>query len=142
MKKTVILIRTIVLGLVVIISYNIYSYQRLQEQAKKENKLYEDFYNVEVLGTDIASLMNKIEDSNNRNGVEKNKKGLNLNNDTNSINLEIKFLGLDDVINFENIEKQGINSFVKYFGAMKFKCTKIEYHQNTGNVKYMYFEQV
>ena len=142
MKKTVILIITIVLVLVVIISYNIYSYQKQQEQVKKLNKLYEDFYNIEVLGTDIASLMNKIEDSNSKNGVEKSKKGVNLNNNSNSINLEIKFLELDEVIKFENIERQGINNFVKNFGAMKFKCTKIEYHQNTGNVKYMYFEQV
>lgn len=141
MKKIVILIISIVIVLVTIIGYNIHIYNKTREQAIQQNKVYEQFYNVEVLGTDIASLINKIEDANKKNNVEKDEKGMYISNNSNSINLEVKFMELEDPISFEKIEKQGINQFVQNFGAMSFKCTNIEYHQATGYIKYMYFEQ-
>ena len=36
----------------------------------------------------------------------------------------------------------GTEQFVEYYRNIKFKCSKIEYHENTGRVKYMYFEQL
>lgn len=36
----------------------------------------------------------------------------------------------------------GTEQFVEYYRNIKFKCSKIEYHKNTGRVKYMYFEQL
>lgn len=142
MKKPVILIITIVLVAVILIAYNLNVNKQKIVQAQKNNKMYEDFLNVEVLGTDIASLMNKIADQNLKNSVSKTDEGTYKNNNSNSINLEIKFLELEETIKFEKIEEQGIKRFIQNFGTMSFKCTKIEYHQNTGNVKYMYFEQV
>ena len=121
---------------------NINLKQKNIAQTQKNNKIYEDFLNQEVLGTDIASLMNKIEDHNNKNSVSKTNNGVYKSNNDNSINLEIKFLELEEIITFEKIEQMGIKNFVKNFGSFSFKCTKIEYHKNTGNVKYMYFEQV
>lgn len=141
MKKIIILIVSIVIVLITTIGYNIQVYNKEKQQAIQQNKVYEQFYNVEVLGTDIATLINKIDDSNYKNNVEKDDKGIYINNNSNSINLEVKFLELEDPISLEKIEKQGINQFVQNFGAMSFKCTKIEYHQATGYIKYMYFEQ-
>ena len=36
----------------------------------------------------------------------------------------------------------GIEKFWSNYGALSFKCTKIEYHEKTHRVKYMYFEEV
>lgn len=142
MKKIIILIISIVLVVVTIISYNIYVYSNNNKKAMEKNKIYEQFYNVEVLGTDIASLINKVDDSNNKNNVEKDEKGLFINNNNNSISIEVNFLELDEPISSEKIEEQGITRFIQNFGAVEFKCTKIEYHKQTKYVKYMYFEQV
>ena len=142
MKKIVILIISIVLIAVVIVSYNIYYYQTTLKEAEKVNKTYESFYNVEVLGTDVASLINKIDDSNFKNKIEKDSNGEYIENNADSIKLNIKFAELDKKISLEAIEKQGINKFVQNFGAIKFKCTKIEYHDKTYKVKYLYFEQI
>ena len=32
--------------------------------------------------------------------------------------------------------------FIQYYGNVKFKCSKIEYHEKTGRVKYLLFEQL
>ena len=142
MKKIIILIISIVLVLVTIIGYNVYVYNNNNKKTMEKNKIYEQYYNIEVLGIDIASLINKVDDNNSKNNVEKDENGLFINNNNNSISIEVKFQELDEPISSEKIEKQGIAKFVQNFGAMTFKCTKIEHHSLTGLVKYMYFEQI
>lgn len=142
MKKTVILIVTIALVLTIVIGYNIINSRNQKNAIIKSNKEYESFYNVNILGTDIASLVNKIDDDNNKNNIEKDSNGIYIDNNKNSIKADIKFLELEDIIPIEKIENQGIDQFVQNFAAMKFKCIKIEYHESTGRIKYMYFEQV
>lgn len=142
MKKNVFIIIAIVLIIVAIIVYNFYGYRQKMLLAQQNNKTYNSFYEQPVLGTDLATLINKAIDSNEKNAVEKDEKGIYLNNEKNSINIEVKFLELDKIIPMESINKQNVIRFVQNFGAMSFKCTKIEYHKTTHNVKYMYFEQI
>lgn len=142
MKKNVFIIIAIVLIIVAIIVYNFYGYRQKMILAQQNNKTYNSFYEQPVLGTDLATLINKAIDSNEKNAVEKDEKGIYLNNEKNSINIEVKFLELDKIIPMESINKQDVIRFVQNFGAMSFKCTKIEYHKTTQNVKYMYFEQI
>lgn len=142
MKKIVIIIIAIVFIIIAIIGYKIYDNNYIIKQSNNINSYYENFYNVQVLGTDIASLINKIDDSNNKNNIEKDDDGNYIENNKNSIKLEIKFLELDNVITSEKVEAQGINQFVQNFGALSFKCTKIEYHNSTHQIKHMYFEQI
>lgn len=142
MKKIVIFILLIMLTIVAIIGANVYNYNIKKNEAIRNNKKYESFYNVEILGTDLASLINKIEDSNVKNNVEKDENGKYIDNKENSIKLEVKFLETEEIIQLETIKKIGMKQFIQNFGAMSFKCTKIEYHQKTGKVKYMFFEQM
>lgn len=111
-------------------------------QASENNKVYESFYNQNVLGTDFISLINKAIDNNEKNLVDKDEDGNYIDNEKNSIKIEVKFQELDKVISMESINKQGIYQFLQNFGAYSFRCTKIEYHQSTKNIKYMYFEQI
>ena len=142
MKKYVLIILAIVLIIVAVIGYKFYNYKVTQNEALNNNKTYNSFYQQEVLGTDVATLINKAIDSNTKNSVEKAEDGTFINNDTNSINIDIKFKDLDKPITMERIDKLDSVRFVQNFGGFNFKCTKIEYHEKTGNVKYMYFEQV
>lgn len=142
MKKYVLSIITIVLIIVAIIAYKVYDYKVNQNNMANNNKTYNSFYEKEVLGTDVATLINKAIDSNNKNSVEKSDEGVYINNNNNSINIDIKFKDLDKPISMERIDELDSIKFVQNFGGFSFKCTKIEYHEKTGNVKYMYFEQV
>lgn len=111
-------------------------------QASKENRSYESFYNQQVLGTDIISIINKAVNNNEKNLVEKDEQGNYIDNNNNSIKIDIKFKELDQVITMERINTVGMKQFLQNYGALDFKCTKIEYHSKTNNVKYMYFEQI
>ena len=142
MKKYVLIIITIVLAIVAVVAYKIYDYKVTQNEANNNNKSYNSFYGQEVLGTDVATLINKAIDSNEKNSVEKAEDGTYIDNGTNSINIDIKFKDLEETISMERIDELDSVRFVQNFGGFNFKCTKIEYHDKTGNVKYMYFEQM
>ena len=142
MKKIILCILAISFIIVSVVVYNIYQKNEKIAQSNADNKTYESFYNKEVLGTDIISIINKATDSNEKNEIEKDEDGNYLENDENSIKIDIKFTELDQVITMERINKIGIQQFWKNYGALNFKCTKIEYHQKTNKVKYMYFEEI
>ena len=142
MKKNVILILTIFLVIIVVIGYGIYNRRASISKSSIENKAYESFYNQQVLGTDVISIINKAVDSNEKNSVGKDEKGNYIENNENSIKIDIKFKELDQIITMERINEVGMQQFWQNYGALNFKCTKIEYHKKTNNVRYLYFEQI
>ena len=74
--------------------------------------------------------------------LNKDEKDKYLENDTDSIKIEISFLETDKKITMEAIEAQGIEAFIRNFGSFKFCCTNIEYHSKTKLIKKLIFEQV
>lgn len=142
MKKIIICILSIFLIIICIVVYGVYQKNENTAQIGVDNKTYESYENKEVLGTDIISIINKATDSNKKNDIKIGEDGNYINNGKNSIRIEIKFLELDKVITMERINNVGIEKFWSNYGALSFKCTKIEYHEKTHRVKYMYFEEV
>ncbi|CDA58836.1 MAG: hypothetical protein KHW52_05055 [Clostridium sp.] len=142
MKKIIICILSIFLIIICIVVYGVYQKNENTAQIGVDNKTYESYENKEVLGTDIISIINKATDSNKKNDIKIGEDGNYIDNGKNSIRIEIKFLELDKVITMERINNVGIEKFWSNYGALSFKCTKIEYHEKTHRVKYMYFEEV
>lgn len=142
MKKIILIFIILV---IVLISYTYYSYLIAVSEEREvieNNKQYEQFCEDKILGTDLATLINKAIDSNERNNLEKDENGVYKDNSTNSINIYIKFKDADETFDMERIYKLGIDRFVMNYNQMEFKCNKIEYHQKTLNIKYMYFEEI
>ena len=142
MKKIIICILSIFLIIICIVVYGVYQKNENTAQIGVDNKTYESYENKEVLGTDIISIINNATDSNKKNDIKIGEDGNYIDNGKNSIRIEIKFLELDKVITMERINNVGIEKFWSNYGALSFKCTKIEYHEKTHRVKYMYFEEV
>lgn len=142
MKKIIICILSAFLVVICIVSYSVYQKNENTAQIGVDNKTYESYENKEVLGTDIISIINKATDSNKKNDIKIGEDGNYIDNGKNSIRIEIKFKELDKVITMERINNVGIEKFWSNYGALSFKCTKIEYHEKTHRVKYMYFEEV
>lgn len=142
MKKIIICTLSIFLIIICIVVYGVYQKNENTAQIGVDNKTYESYENKEVLGTDIISIINKATDSNKKNDIKIGEDGNYIDNGKNSIRIEIKFLELDKVITMERINNVGIEKFWSNYGALSFKCTKIEYHEKTHRVKYMYFEEV
>ena len=141
MKKIIIFL--VGIGIIVaIVSYVYFNYRIMENEAKRENMQYENYYQKEIYGTDLVTLMNKVVDENTKNEVEKDDTGLYKDNGKNSIRIDIKFTDDDRIHTLEEIYNGGTEVFVQYYNQIKFKCTKIEYHEQTGKVRYLYFEQI
>ena len=132
----------IVIAIIVGISYLYINYKASYNQAQKENIQFESYYNQEIYGTDLTTVINKAIDRNTDNNIEKDKKGFYIPNDTNSINMDIRITDNNTVYKMETFFNNQMDKFVQYYGQVKFKCTKIEYHNDTKKIKYLLFEQI
>lgn len=141
MKKFIIFL-VVILIIIATISYIYLNYKVSYDIAKKENYQFESYYNQEIFGPDVATVINKAVDKNSTNNISKDNKGNFIENDTNSIKIDIKFLDDDKTHKMEEIFNNGIGTFMQYYSQIKFKCTKIEYHGTTKKVRYMLFEQI
>lgn len=142
MKKTLIILILLIIAIIAVVIYQYNSYNRKLAETKRINKEYENFTENEILGTSLITLINKAIDSNEKNSISKNDKGLYIENETTSIKIEVKFLESDNIFSMESIGKLGSEEFTKNYGAFSFKCTKKTYHEKTNNIKYLLFEQI
>ncbi|MCI8640894.1 MAG: hypothetical protein HFJ59_03360 [Clostridia bacterium] len=141
MKKIAIFFAIIVI-LICSISYIYLNYKANYNQTKKANLEFERYLNEEVYGVDLATIINRAIDNNQKNNVEKNNKGIYLNNNTNSISIEIKMTDNNSIYQMETIYNGGIQNFINYYSNIKFRCINVKYHESTNKVKYLLFEQI
>ena len=141
MKKFIICFIIIVIIIVAVISYIYFNYIASSNNAKRNNLEYTSYYDRELTAGDVASLINKAMNNNIEHNVEKDQNGNYNNNDNDSINIDIKFIDNDKTYRMETIYNNGTDTFMQYYNSIKFKCMKIDYHAQTGNVSYMYIEQ-
>ena len=141
MKKIMIFFVIIVI-VICTVFYLYLNYKAEYNMAKKANLEFEKYLNEEVYGTDLATIINRAVNNNEKNDVETNNKGIYLNNDKNSISIKIKITDNDTIYQMEKIYSKGIQNFINNFGNIKFKCVDIKYHKSTNKVKYLLFEQI
>ena len=127
--------------LIVGISYMYLNYKANYNEARKTNYQFESYYEKEFYGADVVTLINKAYDNNLTSGVERDKNGIFIENDTNSIKIDVKIIDNDTLYNMETLYIGGMDKFVQNYNGIKFKCTKIEYHPSK-KVKYMLIEQI
>ena len=142
MKKTILNLLIMVIIIVSIIGIKYYSYQTELNKLRKENSEYEVFKDKEILGIDLATLINKTVNQNEKNEIEKDEEGIYIQNEKDSIEIEIYIVDNETTYKMETFYNAGAEKFVQYYGKIKFKCSKIEYHKKTGKVKYLFFEQL
>ena len=140
--KKILFIFIIVIVIVSTISYIYLNYKASSNVAKRENIEYTNYYNKEITGADVATIINKAMNNNEVKDVEKDEKGNYKNNDEDSIIIDIRFIDNDKVYKMESIYNGGTENFIEFYSSIKFKCTKMEYHKKTGQVSYMYIEQI
>ena len=140
MKNRFFTILGVLLFITLLSAYGIYSYRNRMIQAQKTNKQYEEYRNIEILGTELISMVNKTIDTNIKNGIERDANHYFVDNGNNTIT----FIYKDDIktLRMEDIEKSGTEAFVKTYSTASFKCTQIQYHTKTKNVKSLVFEEI
>lgn len=141
MKKIVVFFSIIIIA-VASISMIWINYQTKINQAKKENEEFTFYENKTIYGAQLVTIMNKAINKNTENDVAKDQKGNYINNDTNSVQIEVKFIDVNKTFNMETIYSGTMEKFVENYNNIQFVCSKIEYHKNTKLVKYLLFEQL
>ena len=141
MKKLAIFFLCIII-IVVGVSYLYLNYKANYNNIKKDNRQFESYENKQIYGSELTTIINKAIDNNINNDIQKDNKGKYINNDNNSINIDIKMIDVDKTYQMETIYNNGMDKFIQFYGEIKFKCTKLEYHQSTNKVKYLLFEQI
>lgn len=141
MKKFIIIFIAVVIAVVAAI-YGYFTYNNQANKIKKENAEYEKYYNTEIYGAELATIINKAINSNESNNTQKDNKGKYIENEQNSIKIDIKIIDNDTIYDMETFYSNGIDRFVENFNTIKFKCVNISYHTETGRIKDMLFEQI
>lgn len=140
MKKLAVFFLMIII-VVVGISYIYLANKANYNMAQVENRHFESYAGQEISGAELTTIINKAVDNNINNEIQKDEKGKYINNDKDSIQIEIKMLDNDKIYSMETLYGGGMDKFVQYYSEIRFKCTNIQYHSSTRKVKYMLFEQ-
>lgn len=144
MKKTLIVFGILFLTVLLIVSVSLIQNKENLMAIQKENAEYEKYKEGQVFGTQVASLINKATNENLKNEVKQDEKGFFIENETNSVKIEIKLQNEKELKTYqmETIQKVGTDGFIKNFNLILFKCTNIEYHEQTKRVSKVVFEQI
>ena len=121
MKKQILVILGIFIIILLFVTYLLYNYNKSIQQAQSFNKQYEQYYDKTILGIDLASLINKSIDYNEKNNIDKDDKNRYYIQTENSISIEIKFLEKEQSVKMEDISLQGMENFNKYYKFANFK---------------------
>ena len=140
MKKILIFIVSIAIITISVIAVKYTNYKSEQAKIKKDNLEFETYLNKQILGTELTTFINKAVDNNEKNKVLKDGQGFYIQNDTNSIEIEVKITDNDTIYKMETLYGGGMVNFVEYYNSINFECTKIEYNK-LGKVSYLLFEQ-
>ena len=143
MKNKIIIIVIIFLIILSVSAYMVYNYRKSVISSQKVNESYKAYYDTEILGTELISIINKTVDFNEQNGIQKDENGMYIENDNNSIKIYISFKYEDDyqTVEMEKISNDGTDNFRKVYSTASFKCTEISYHDKTKNVKALTFTE-
>lgn len=138
--KRFIVIMVFILVIIFIVSFNIKTVERQNNEVKKFNQEYEYFNKDTTTGIDITSLINKASSNNEKYGIPKDKEGLYIIDDEYSIVIYVKMIINDTTYRMERLSGERLNTFTELFGTINFKCTDISYHEKNGRIASMTFE--
>ncbi len=142
MKKKLLVILGIFIIILLFTVYLLYNYKKDVIQMQSFNRQYEVYYEKTILGTDLATVLNKAMDCNKKNDIAKDEQNRYYIETEKSILIEIKFSESEKTFRMEDILLRDMENFINFYATASFKCTKIEYHEQNKQVKSLYFEQV
>lgn len=142
MKQTFFIVLAVIFIIICITCVILIDIKAEKSEIKKENMEYEKYINNEILGTDLATIISKSIDNNERNQVQKDERGYYIENGINSIKIDLKMTTIDKTYPMEEIYNNQMTAFVKNFNLIRFKCVNIEYHKKTGKISKLVFEEL
>ena len=115
------------------------------------NSEYEKYQNKDLYGIDVVTVINKAIDNNTQNNIAKDEKGRYINNEESSIQIELNLIasvnektGEKKQVThpMERIMEVGLDGFISNFNLTIFRVKEINYHEKTGRISKITFEQI
>ena len=142
MKKTLLTITLIFIIIMCLLIGLLLNNRYRANEIRTANREYEQYLDKEIIGIELATIIDKTINYNQKNEIQKDEKGFYIDNGENSIKIDIKMITIDKTFAMESIYNRGMTDFVQNFNLIKFKCSNIEYHKQTGKVSKITFEQL
>ena len=152
-KKNIIIICVVFLLLIIVIVYFLDNYKKTRLKTNEYNNQFGIYLDKEISASDLTSLINKAIDLNEKNNIQKDDKKLYIEDDENSIKIDIEFLPITNekdeqlVFPMERLNDKGLNEFREIYENnayvnYKFKAEKIDYHNKSKKLKYIKFKEI
>ena len=143
MKKIFIYLLIFVITIITIITINISNNNSIKKNIREFNLQYEMYNNKILQGTDVATIINKAINNNEKNKIAKDSNGYYIENEGNCIIVSVILYDEQEKIEYrmETIDKVGTNKFINNFNLIEFKMFDIKYNSN-GRVNKIILEQV
>lgn len=141
MKKTLIIVGIIFIIIMVLLSIFLINIKNKNRQLQQLNMQFEHYINNEIYGTELATLINKSIDNNKKYNVPKDENGIYISDNNYSIKITIKMLATQEIYEMEKIFDHKVEQFIELFNNSKFKANNVLYHENTGRISQIDFEQ-
>ncbi len=113
MKKTLMVMLSIMIIILAILLSKYYKYKEIEKNIQSFNTPYEVYKDKEIYGSEIATAINKAVDDNKKDLSTEEKK----------VNIEVKIIDFKEekIYNMDMLYNGGMNTFVQYYNAIKFK---------------------
>lgn len=142
MKKYIITILILVFISITFFLYAYRTYEKDVQDLKNYNYEFEQFNNKEIGVTQIATILNKAVNINEENNIQKDENKNYIENEENSIKIDIYIKDNDTTYKMESIYNYGVEKFINGFSLEDFKISEISYHEKTNLIKYIKIEQL
>lgn len=142
MRKTLAIILTLFIIIIVVLAVNLKAVQDDEKALKEFNYEYEQYLEKEVYGTEVTTIINKAIENNKNHNIQKDEKGMYINDESYCIKVELNMITVEKTYQMEQLYNVGLTEFVKNFNIIKFKCTNIEYHKKTGRISKIVFTEL
>ena len=139
--KKIMIFRTFIIIILTLFAIKYYNFKDEYRKTKGINAQYESYFQKELYGTDVATIVNRAVNDNENHNVKKDSKGFYIDNNKDSIKVDVKITDNNTVYSMESLYGGGMTNFVNFYNNVEFECTKIEYHEGTQKIKYILFEQ-
>ena len=142
MKKPLIIFISIMICIITILFVFLRQIEAEKRAHDRINIEYQEYLDKEIYGIQLATIINKVISSNEKNEVTKDQEGMYVDNGLNSILVDIYISDNNTTYKMENIYKLGTSEFLQHFNTIMFKGKIVEYHDDTGQIAKILFEQI
>ena len=142
MKKTIIVLICIFIAIIISLYTYYQSTQSALQGVKKFNYQFEQYFDKEIYGADVVTIMSKAIDNNNKYDIARNEENKFIEDNKYCLKVMIKFKDVDKTFDMESIEKAGIEGFMQNFSKSTFKVVEHDYNEDSKRIGKIVIEEI